>query len=390
MTALAETSVVVRVESDIHAIGAETWDACACPAHVPYDPFVSFAFLSALEDSKAVCAREGWLPQHLVLEEGGQVVAVAPCYLKGHSQGEYIFDYGWAHAFERAGGAYYPKLQNAVPFTPVPGRRLLTRDKAKTERHEKMLLSGAARVLEKLEASSFHATFLTEAEWQRAGSSGLLQRTGTQYHWHNRNYESFDAFLDTLASRKRKAFRRERRQAHESQFDIRLLRGEEITTEHWDAMFAFYMDTGRRKWGEPYLNRESFALIGERMADDVLLVMVYQGDECIAGAMHMIGGEAVYGRYWGCRAYHPFLHFEVCYYQAMDYAIAHGLARVEAGAQGEHKLVRGYEPVITYSAHLIGDPRLRAAVSDFVTAERHHVEREAEVMKEMTPFKKSD
>ena len=385
-------TIRIRVHHGIDEIGAEVWDACANPAGVARDPFVSFAFLSALEDSGAVGLAAGWVPQHLAIEDEatGGVVAVMPCYLKNHSQGEYIFDYGWAHAFERAGGDYYPKLQTAVPFTPVPGRRFLTSDPTQAAQHEAALLSGILQLLEHHRASSFHATFCLPDEFERMGKVGMLQRTGTQFHWLNKGYETFDEFLGTLASRKRKIFKRERRQALESDIKLEQFRGDEITEAHWDAMYRFYLDTGSRKWGSPYLNRESFSLIGERMADDVLLVFANRDGAYVAGAMHVIGGDAIYGRYWGCSEYHAFLHFEACYYQAIDYAIANKLARVEAGAQGEHKLVRGYEPVETYSVHYIADPGLRRAVARFLDSERHQVTRDNAYMAEMTPFKKSN
>ena len=385
--------IVVRVESDITALPGEQWDACANPCTSdstsarPYNPFISHAFLSALERSHSASARTGWAPQHLVLDDGrGGILGCMPCYLKSHSQGEYVFDYGWADAFERAGGRYYPKLQAAVPFTPVTGRRLLVPETPEAEDREVYLLNAAATLLDRRQASSLHLTFLTRAEWERAGNLGLLRRTDQQFHWKNQGYGTFDDFLDALTSRKRKAIKRERREACQEGVEIRHYTGKDITEAHWDAFFSFYRDTGSRKWGRPYLNRAFFSLVGQTMADRILLVVCERAGRPIAGALNFIGGDTLYGRYWGCIEDHRFLHFEACYYQAIDYAITHGLACVEAGAQGPHKLARGYVPQTTYSAHLIADPSLRSAVARYLDQERGYVEMENEELARQAPF----
>ncbi len=387
--------ILVRVEPDITAIDAAEWDACANPPASenntgrPYNPFISHAFLSALEESGSASASTGWAPHHLILDDGrGGVLACMPCYLKSHSQGEYVFDYGWADAFERAGGRYYPKLQAAVPFTPVTGRRLLVPDGEDVETRESYLLNAAATLLERHGASSLHLTFLTQCEWERAGRLGLLRRTDQQFHWQNQDYGSFDDFLNALTSRKRKLIRRERREACPDGVCIRHYSGSDITEAHWDAFYSFYLDTGSRKWGQPYLNREFFSLIGQTMADRVLLIMCERDGRPIAGALNFIGGDTLYGRYWGCVEDHRFLHFEACYYQAIDFAIEHGLAGVEAGAQGPHKLARGYVPQTTYSAHLIADPSLRSAVARFLDQERRYVEMENEQLARHAPYRR--
>ena len=385
----AKHDLTLRVVSSLDEVEAAAWDACANPADLPYDPFVSHTFLKALEDAGCVGPSSGWLPQHLLaVTSTGRLAAVVPSYLKSHSRGEYIFDDGWAEAYERAGGAYYPKLQCAVPFTPVPGRRLLVADATERQALEPILASALAEVTRQLAASSYHVTFLSEDEWRRLGAIGLLQRTGKQFHWQNRGYRSFDDFLATLASRKRKALKRERREALASGIEIEWLTGRDITEAHWDAFFAFYMDTGSRKWGRPYLNRAFFSLLGERMAEHCLLVMAKRDGGYIAGALNMIGGDCLFGRYWGAVEHHPFLHFEVCYYQAIDFAIAQGLERVEAGAQGEHKLLRGYEPVLVYSVHYIPDTGFRRAVANYLERERHHVEEEREILSRYGPYRR--
>ena len=384
-----KSDLVVKVVASIGEIDADAWDACANPDPATFDPFISHAFLKALEDSGSVSARKGWAPQHLVLENGGAaVLAVAPCYLKSHSQGEYVFDYGWAEAYERAGGRYYPKLQIAVPFTPVPGRRFLVAAGADLGSSERHLTGALIELARQRNASSFHATFLSEAEWRRLGELGCLQRTGQQFHWENQGYTSFDGFLETLASRKRKALKKERREALGEGVSIEWVTGGDITEAHWDAFFAFYMDTGNRKWGTPYLNRKFFALLGANLADRVLLMMCKREARYIAGALNMIGGDCLYGRYWGAIEHRPFLHFETCYYQAIDFAIAHGLKRVEAGAQGEHKLARGYLPVTTYSAHWIADKRLAKAVADYLEHERAHVADANAQLSQLGPYRK--
>jgi uncharacterized protein len=379
----------LRVEPRIAAIPAAEWDACANPDPATYNPFLSHAFLKALEDAGTVGGRSGWTPQHLVLEaEKGAVAGVAPAYLKTHSQGEYIFDHGWAEAYQRAGGSYYPKLQIAVPFTPVPGRRFLTRSGQDQDARERMLAAGAIELARRHDLSSIHATFVTEGEWTRLGASGLLQRTGQQFHWANAGYQTFEDFLSALSSQKRKTIRKERRQALAAGLTIEHVAGRDITEAHWDAFFEFYMDTGSRKWGRPYLNRKFFSLLGAAMGDRCLLILAKNGDRAIAGAFNLIGGDCLYGRYWGCTEQHPCLHFEICYYQAIDYAIEHKLARVEAGAQGEHKLARGYMPTPTYSLHWVADAGFRKAVERFLKEERTHMAEERAMLAEFGPFRK--
>ena len=384
----------VRVLPGLKELPAAQWDACATSAETlssgdeTFNPFVSHAFLSALEDSGCVGRRTGWLPVHVALERDGERIGFVPCYLKSHSQGEYVFDHAWADAYERAGGAYYPKLQVSVPFTPVTGPRFLIAPGQDPAEAVSGLVAGLRALRAETEASSIHLTFLREREWALAGSFGLLQRIDQQFHWLNEGYASFEDFLGALASRKRKAIRRERREAVSTGIEIRQLTGSEITQAHWDAFFEFYQDTGSRKWGRPYLNRRFYSLIGERMAERILLVMAFRNGRPIAGALNLIGDVALYGRNWGCIEDHPFLHFELCYHQAIEFAIARGLKRVEAGAQGEHKLARGYRAVPTYSAHDIADPGLRRAIADYLKIESGHVRRALGAYAEMTPFRR--
>jgi hypothetical protein len=325
-----------------------------------------------------------------VLKIGGEIKGCAPCYLKLHSQGEYMFDHGWADAFERAGGRYYPKLQIAVPFTPVPGPRLLTLPGPDRDGSESVLATAAAELAERNGLSGVHITFLTEDEWRRLGAQGLLQRTNQQFHWRNAGYATFDDYLTSLASRKRKATRKEREQALAGGLTVEWLRGREITEAHWDAFFAFYMDTGSRKWGRPYLNRKFFSLLAASAVGDRCLVMLARkGARPVAGSFHLVGGDCLFGRYWGAVEHRPFLHFEMCYYQAIDYAIQHRLARVEAGAQGEHKLARGYLPTKTYSIHHIVDPALRRAIANFLERERAHVDAACQELTEYGPYRKA-
>ena len=379
----------VEVVPRIADVPAEAWDACANPDGATFNPFIAHGFLEALEDAGAVGGRTGWTPRHLVLRTAkGEVAGCAPCYLKTHSQGEYVFDHSWAEAFARAGGDYYPKLQMAVPFTPVPGRRLLVRPGPDGEENESLLAAAGAEVVERNGISGLHVTFLTEGEWQRLGARGYLQRTDQQFHWSNAGYATFDDYLASLASRKRKATRKERDQAVAAGLTIEWLRGREITEGDWDAFFAFYMQTGSRKWGRPYLNRKAFSLLGAEMGERCLLMIARRGQKPIAGSLHMIGGDCLYGRYWGALEHHPFLHFEMCYYQAIDYAIQHGIARAEAGAQGEHKLARGYLPTKTYSAHYIADPALRRAIADYLVRERRYVDAAGEELAEYAPYRK--
>ncbi len=380
---------VVRVSAAMAEIDAADWDRLANPDKACLNPFVSHAFLKALEDAGTVGPRSGWLPQHLTAEDGDGLLAAMPLYVKTHSRGEYVFDQGWADAFARAGGAYYPKLQAAVPFTPVPGPRLLTRPGAAADSGSQLLAAAGVTLARKLDASSLHITFLTRREWDALGRLGFLQRIDQQFHWLNQGYATFDDFLDTLASRKRKAIRKERTAALADGITVEHLSGNAIGEAHWDAFYDFYMDTGSRKWGRPYLNREFFSLIGAAMPEHLLLILARQAGRYVAGALNFIGGDCLYGRYWGERGHHPYLHFEVCYYQAIDYAIAHRLPRVEAGAQGEHKLARGYMPVETYSAHFIADPSLRRAVEDYLRHERQAVRESGEVLATLGPYRRS-
>ncbi|MBO0905100.1 GNAT family N-acetyltransferase [Jiella sonneratiae] len=402
-------AVTVRIAETIGAIDPAVWNLLAETRPVdetasgrtgrpetaeagssgPANPFLSHAFLKSLEDAGCVGERAGWMPQHLVVEDAeGKPVAIAPAYLKGHSQGEYVFDHGWADAFERAGGDYYPKLQMSVPFTPVTGPRLLVGSGEGAAERRAALAAGARAYLSETGISSVHATFLEAADLNALSDADWLHRIDQQFHFFNRGYESYEAFLETLASRKRKALKKERREALANDIAIEWLTGSDLTEAAWDAFFAFYMDTGSRKWGRPYLNRRFFSLVGERMADRILLVMAKREGRYVAGALNFIGRDALYGRNWGCIEDHPFLHFEVCYHQAIDFAIEHRLAVVEAGAQGQHKLARGYEPVTTHSAHYIAHPGLRRAIRDYLAAERDEVERVGEVLGEHVPFKR--
>ena len=386
----APCAATVEVVPRIADIPADAWDACANPDPATYNPFLTHAFLKALEDAGNVGGRTGWTPRHLVLKLGGEIAGCAPCYVKAHSRGEYVFDHGWADAFMQAGGRYYPKLQIAVPFTPVPGRRLLARPGPESGTHEGLLAAAAAELAERSDISGVHITFLTEGEWERLGSRGFLQRTDQQFHWSNAGYGTFDDYLASLASRKRKAMRKERQQALAEGLEVVWLRGSEISEADWDAFFKFYMDTGSRKWGSPYLNRKFFSLMaGSAIGKDCLLMLAKRGARPIAGSFHLIGGDCLYGRYWGAVEHHPLLHFEMCYYQAIDYAIQHKIARVEAGAQGEHKLARGYLPTKTYSAHYIVDPALRRAIADYLVRERRYVDAAAEELAEYAPFRKA-
>lgn len=376
--------LTVKAHRAIDTIGSAAWDACAGTD----DPFLSYAFLQALEASGSATTESGWLPQHLALEDAnGCVIGVAPLYLKSHSYGEYVFDHGWAAAYERAGGRYYPKLQCAVPFTPVTGRRLLLCPDAPDGAAE-ALIAAMVGLAKRHKVSSLHVTFPTEKEWRQLGDSAFLQRLGQQFHWQNDGYQSFDAFLDALNSRKRKQIRRERREANDNGIEIEMLTGDAIRPRHWDAFFRFYMSTSDRKWGSAYLTREFFDLIGQRIPDRVLLVMARKGARYVAGALNLIGAETLYGRNWGCVVDVPFLHFEACYYRAIEFAIERGLKRVEAGAQGQHKIQRGYLPCHTYSAHWIRDANFAAAVADFLKREARALEHDmTELEAELSPFK---
>jgi predicted N-acyltransferase len=372
--------LTARIGEGVRSFDAAEWDACAGPDN----PFVSHAFLSALEESGSATAQRGWQPVPIAIDgPDGRLAAVMPAYAKSHSQGEYVFDHAWADAWQRAGGDYYPKLQIAVPFTPVPGPRLLARDPA----YAAALIGAAEALVAQHGLSSAHATFIADADRAMFEAAGWLLRSDRQFHWSNDGYATFDDFLGALASRKRKAIRKERAAAVEG-LTIEHVSGAALTEAHWDAFWHFYQDTGARKWGRPYLSRRFFSLLGERMADRVLLILAYRNGRPIAGALNLIGSDTLYGRYWGATEEVPFLHFELCYYQAIDAAIARGLGRVEAGAQGGHKLARGYVPVATWSAHFIPDPGFRAAVADYLAAERRAVEHDIEALIEMAPFKR--
>jgi uncharacterized protein len=395
---MSDSALRLRVIPAIAEVKPAAWDACANPVAAtakvpsevpPYNPFISHDFLNALEVSGSATARTGWQPQHVVAEAAdGAVLGAVPCYLKSHSRGEYVFDRGWAEAYERAGGSYYPKLQISVPFTPATGRRLLVPPNAEAGKIRDGLTAGLIELCRRHQASSVHVTFMPETECKALVGHGFLHRTDQQFHWDNHGYATFDEFLGALAARKRKAIRRERRDALAPGISVHRLTGRDLTEEVWDAFFDFYMETGSRKWGRPYLTRQFYSLIGQRMADKVLLVMAKRAGRWIAGAINFIGSETLFGRHWGAVEHHPFLHFELCYYQAIDFAIDRKLKRVEAGAQGEHKLSRGYMPVTTHSAHFIADPGLRRAVADYLARERAYVEAAGEELAAAAPFRK--
>ncbi|MEW9854987.1 GNAT family N-acetyltransferase [Novosphingobium sp. M1R2S20] len=379
---MSEREFVAKIASSVSALPAEQWDALTDSCN----PFVSHAFLSALEDSGSVGGRSGWAPAPILIEDAdGMLAGALPAYLKEHSQGEYVFDHAWADAWHRAGGHYYPKLQIAAPFTPATGPRLLTRNPELAQ----PLLRAAESLCDQNGLSSAHATFIEAAQIAQFEKAGWLLREDTQFHWTNRGYASFEDFLEVLASRKRKDLRKERAKAQEG-LTIRGFTGPDLEEGHWDVFWEFYQDTGRRKWGHPYLTREAFTLLGERMADKILLILAYEDGDPIAGALNFIGGDALYGRYWGTLVDRPFLHFELCYYQAIDAAISLGLSRVEAGAQGGHKLARGYEPVSTVSAHYIANKSFREAVADFLVRERQGVAQDQFWLAQRTPFRKGD
>jgi uncharacterized protein len=388
---LTPDRLIARLAGPAASIGAAAWNACANPEgeRSPH-PFTRYEFFAAVEESGSANARAGWRPCHLVVEDDGRIVGLLPLYLKNHSQGEYVFDHGWADAFERAGGDYYPKLQGSVPFTPVTGPRLLVAQRADKDNVRTMLLAGGASAVKELRASSLHITFLTEEEWNAAGSVGFLQRTDQQFHWENRGYASFDEFLGELSSSKRKNLRKERAAVREAGIEFDWLTGSDLTEAVWDQFFEFYMDTGGRKWGHPYLTREFFSRVGASMADQILLVIARRGPRAIAGALNFFGQQVLFGRNWGTVEYLPFLHFETCYYQAIDYAIANKFRKVEAGAQGAHKLMRGYLPVTTYSAHYIAHAGLRRAVADYLNREREAVAEQIDELTELGPFRKTE
>ncbi len=388
-----QAQIEVRVLGSLSQISAAEWDSCACPEAAsggrPLDPFTTHRFLLALEQSGSVGPGTGWHPQYLTAYLDGMLIAAAPMYAKSHSQGEYIFDYSWAHAYENAGGRYYPKLQVAVPFTPATGRRFLVRPGYEGVGMS-ALVQGAVQLAADNQVSSLHATFCTEAEAQAGVQMGLMMRNSQQFHWLNDGYADFDGFLSALSSRKRKNIRKERSQALDFGGDIRVLTGPELRPEHWDAFWRFYQDTGARKWGSPYLTRQFFEIAHQTMADDMVLVLAERDGQAIAGALNFVGRETLFGRYWGCTEHHACLHFELCYYRAIDFAIAHGLRRVEAGAQGEHKLARGYLPTRTFSLHWVGDPGFADAVRKYLDAEADAVGEEIEILTEYGPFRKSN
>jgi predicted N-acyltransferase len=421
--AAAMSELRISVINAIGEVSAGEWDACANPLpdsassssgmtssiqtrsepetvvdpiakkmdeESTYNPFISHSFLAALEQSKSVGERTGWQSQHVLARTtDNTLVAAAPCYAKSHSRGEYVFDRGWAEAYERAGGSYYPKLQVAVPFTPATGRRLLVRPGPQAEAVERAVGSGLMEISRLCGASGVHVTFATEAECKRLGELGYLQRTDQQFHWENTGYATFDDFLGALSSRKRKTIRRERHDALAANgITVHWLTGSDLTEAVWDAFFEFYMETGSRKWGRPYLTRSFYSLVGETMGDRIVLVMAKRAGRWIAGAINFIGSHSLFGRHWGAIEHHPFLHFELCYYQAIDYAIAHKMARVEAGAQGEHKISRGYMPTTTHSAHYIADPGLRRAIADYLARERAYVAAAGAELAAFAPFRK--
>ena len=387
---MTDGKLTARLAGRACDIGKAAWNACANPdGRASPHPFTRYEFFDAVESSGSATARTGWRPLHLVVERGGRTEGLLPLYLKSHSQGEYVFDHAWADALERAGGDYYPKLQASVPFTPVTGRRFLTAREADEVETVGALLGAGASAVKELKASSLHITFMTEAEWRIAGAAGYLLRTDQQFHWENRGYSSFDQFLSELSSAKRKTLRKEREAVRAAGVEFDWLTGDDLTEAVWDKFFAFYMDTGGRKWGHPYLTRDFFSRIGQNMADQILLVMARRNGRRIAGALNFSGEDVLFGRNWGCAEFVPFLHFETCYYQAIEFAIARGLRKVEAGAQGAHKLLRGYMPATTFSAHYIAHPGLRRAVDDYLGSEREAVAGHIEELAMHGPFKKA-
>ncbi|OWV94358.1 hypothetical protein ATY81_13055 [Rhizobium sp. R72] len=385
----------IRIERSFTAISPESWSLLSGTSPkggaLAYNPFVSHAFLSSLEESGSATAQSGWMGHHLLLEtDKGELIGALPGYLKNHSQGEYVFDHGWADAFERAGGRYYPKLQCSIPFTPATGPRLLVAEGLQRLPIQHAIAESLKEVVRRLGVSSAHITFVPEDEIGIFEGEDYLHRTDQQFHFVNEGYANHEEFLETLASRKRKALRKERRTALEHGISVDWLTGRDLTERVWDQFFEFYMDTGGRKWGRPYLTRKFYSLIGERMPDDILLIMAKRDGRYIAGAINFIGGDALYGRHWGCIEDHPYLHFEVCYHQAIDFALERGLKRVEAGAQGEHKLARGYLPVTTHSAHYVAHAGLRRAIADYLERERDDVEHMNEILTEHSPFRKGE
>lgn len=385
-----DVQIEVTALDSLRGVDPGVWDACACPeaadGGAPFDPFTTYRFLSALEESGSVGPGSGWQPRYLLVRAGDEVIAVAPLYAKGHSQGEYIFDHNWAHAYERAGGQYYPKLQLAVPFTPATGRRFLTKPGWEGIGRS-ALVQAAVQIAAENQLSSVHITFCTDEEAAAGAEMGLLHRVSQQFHWTNPGYADFDGFLAGLSSRKRKNIRKERETAQSFGGEIVSLSGDQLQPEHWDAFWEFYQDTGARKWGQPYLSRAFFDIAQDTLRDDILLVLAMRDGVPVAGALNFIGRDVLYGRYWGCVEHHACLHFELCYYQAIEAAIARGLSRVEAGAQGQHKLARGYMPVTTHSLHWVADEGFRSAIEAYLDAERAAVDEEIEVLTAYGPFK---
>ncbi|WP_262695576.1 GNAT family N-acetyltransferase [Kordiimonas aquimaris] len=388
---IALENLHISFVQSLEEITASEWDMC----NTTHNPFTSYAFLHALEQSNSVGDSTGWSPYHMIIRSSetvdATIAACMPMYLKGHSYGEYVFDHGWADAYERAGGQYYPKLQSCAPFTPATGQRLLINNNCAPEHHEALksaLLGGLQQITQKLGLSSAHLTFVPEDEAITAEQNGFLIRHDQQFHWYNRDYESFESFLAQLSSRKRKQIKKERRTVHETDIQIETITGQEINEAHWDAFYEFYIDTGARKWGQPYLTRSFFSAIGKAMPDKIVLFLCKRADRYIAGALNFLGPDTIYGRQWGCIEDHPYLHFETCYYRAIEYAIKHKLRHVEAGAQGAHKLARGYEPVRTFSAHYIQNDSFQTAVAHFLEQEREGIAGEINYLSTKTPFKK--
>ena len=382
MRGMDSSELTLTLHRAIAEITPAEWDACAGD-----NPFVSHAFLSAMEDSGSASAKTGWLPQHVALRDaGGELLACAPAYAKSHSYGEYVFDHGWAQAFEQAGGRYYPKLQVAVPFSPVPGPRLLRRPGVPAA----AIAQGLEQAMAALGCSSTHITFCSEEDWVALGEAGWLQRIGVQFHWLNQDYADFDGFLAALSSRKRKSLKRERRAVAESGLTLQTLRGSEITARHWAAFHGFYRNTVDARWGSAYLTKTFWPMLGQRLGDRVVLMWAERDGKPVAGALNLLGEEALYGRNWGCDEEVPFLHFELCYLRAIDFAIAHRVSRVEAGAQGEHKIQRGYLPALTYSAHRIGHRGLSDAVARFLEHERPAILERMTELATLSPYRRDN
>ncbi|MCF8474574.1 MAG: GNAT family N-acetyltransferase [Emcibacter sp.] len=378
-----------RIIKSLSDISENDWNACCFNEHTGHNPFLSYAFMNALEKSGSATAKTGWMAQHIIAHQGVEIIGIMPLYLKNHSQGEYVFDHSWANAYHAAGGQYYPKLQSSVPFTPVTSPRLLVRPDQDTRKIQEYLLDAAIVHAENLGVSSLHVTFPEKNEWELMNEKSFLKRLDQQYHWVNQDYCSFDDFLMALSSRKRRNIRKERKQAVSDNIDIEILSGNDITEHHWDHYFSFYLDTANRKWGQPYLNRLFFSLLGEKISDRIVLIMCKRQNRYIAGALNLLSDDTLYGRYWGAIEDHRYLHFEICYYQAIEYAIKHGLKKVEAGAQGEHKLARGYMPTPTYSNHWIQNTSFRDAVSHYLDHEKEIVAQNTEILSSLAPFKKT-